>query len=345
MIIAYHFVFHSNWPPAFQLDTSINYILCFLGSFGRVGVGLFFIISGFHMAQSKNLSVKKILPIAYKTWFYSLAIFFFLLLFFPNFMLNEASSGDIISSFFPILTNGYWFVSQLIVIRLLYPYIRQWLDNMSNSALIKCFAIITLALILPNFITIPLGSYQQFIFVLPTALYYSFIGYLIYRFKSKFTTKIALSIFILSMAIIIVLPLFSPDIDTVFTLTSSEYPLCIALSAALFRLFLNLRISSKPINYIGGLTFGIYLIHDNNLIRQLLWKSNNAMITHIYNTPTSPGLFLLQAILIILCIFISCALIEAIRQLITTQLVKIAKPCKETLEKHIEELAHKRPSK
>ena len=77
MIISYHFVYRSNWSITFLQDGYINYYLCLLGSFGQIGVDLFFIISGFHMAQSKNLNPRKVLPIARKTWFYSLAIFLF----------------------------------------------------------------------------------------------------------------------------------------------------------------------------------------------------------------------------------------------------------------------------
>ena len=202
---------------------------------------------------------------------------------------------------------------------------RRWFDQTSDSSLLKCFAVITLALVLPNCVTIPIGKYTQFIFILPAAFYYSLLGYIIHRFQSKFTAKKAALLSMISILIVIILPLASFDIKTITTLTSINYPLCIILSASIFRVFLNFHFSSKLINYLGGLTFGIYLIHDNNYVRMLLWQNNNSVIANIYNTSPSIEIFILQSIGIILCVFSTCAIIEAIRQGTVSLYCKILK--------------------
>ena len=90
---------------------------------------------------------------------------------------------------------------------------------------------------------------------------------------------------------------------------------CFTMSLFLFLAFLNVdiknRIIRKVIVFIAPLTFAVYLIHESLGFKVYLWEIINP------NTITVTGpLFAVVAILIILAIFIVCALIEYVRQLV-----------------------------
>jgi surface polysaccharide O-acyltransferase-like enzyme len=54
--------------------------------------------------------------------------------------------------------------------------------------------------------------------------------------------------------------------------TSINSPLVLISSISLFLIFENFNIYNKTINFISKTTLGIYIIHDNKIIREYLWN-------------------------------------------------------------------------
>ena len=96
------------------------------------------------------------------------------------------------------------------------------------------------------------------------------------------------------------------------------------ISIFLFIGFKNLKIKhSKVINAISSLTFGVYLIHDNNLIRPILWKT-------IFGAERlqDNALLIPYSVIVILTVYISCTIIELIRKkLIEKYCIKLIEKC------------------
>ena len=88
-------------------------------------------------------------------------------------------------------------------------------------------------------------------------------------------------------------------------------PLIIIQTIALFSLFSTLEIKSKFINIVASSTLGVYLIHDNNYIRKVLYKFLN-----INKISTSSYRFIIYLLVSAIGIFIVCSIIELIRQLV-----------------------------
>ena len=88
-------------------------------------------------------------------------------------------------------------------------------------------------------------------------------------------------------------------------------PLLIIQSVAFFEFFGTLRIKSKIINKIASLSFGIYLIHDNTYVRNFIYKflSIQGKLVISYK-------FIFFILFITFYIYMSCAIIEFIRQVI-----------------------------
>ena len=105
---------------------------------------------------------------------------------------------------------------------------------------------------------------------------------------------------------------FLIDLGNSFDLTISTYSLPFTLLQTIFYFlwFGTLNIKSKIINLIGPLTFGVYLIHDNDFIRPWLYKFleiNNGSVITSYT-------IFIRIIICTFIIFIVCAFVEFIRQ-------------------------------
>jgi predicted ABC-type sugar transport system permease subunit len=90
----------------------------------------------------------------------------------------------------------------------------------------------------------------------------------------------------------------------------SDSVMAFAVSVSMFAMFAYMKpFTNKFINVVSSCTFGVYLIHDNSIIRYLLWRDwldNNKY----YNSP--------YLVLVLICstimVFVVCVLIEYIRQ-------------------------------
>lgn len=85
----------------------------------------------------------------------------------------------------------------------------------------------------------------------------------------------------------------------------------VLLAASLFHVFLTLPpFYSKAINKLAGTVLGIYLIHDNNLMRPFLWHNLFPNIDFLYS-----DWYVVFYIFKVLAVFIVCAGIELTRKI------------------------------
>lgn len=83
------------------------------------------------------------------------------------------------------------------------------------------------------------------------------------------------------------------------------------LSACLLMLFRNTGLGHVPwINSAAAATPGIYLIHDNEIVRPWLWQGFVQANTHLES-----AFFPLWSVAVILVVFIACSCIERLRRL------------------------------
>ena len=88
-------------------------------------------------------------------------------------------------------------------------------------------------------------------------------------------------------------------------------PFVVIQTIAYFAFFGTLSIKSKLINKISALTIGVYLIHDNNFVRALIYDA-----LKINNGPIYSYKFIIYVIIISIVIYICCLIIEWLRQLL-----------------------------
>lgn len=83
------------------------------------------------------------------------------------------------------------------------------------------------------------------------------------------------------------------------------------LSVSIFSLFQNFTFKNSLVNFLASGTFGIYLLHDNNYIRPVLW--NNILKTEMFSD--SKYLFLYMFFCVFM-IFITGTIIDACRRIL-----------------------------
>ena len=223
-------------------------------------------------------------------------------------MLPCTLSGSIVlqQTFLPLFYNSCWFVSEYILLYLVYPYINVALHNITRQQYRNLIIIIAITFtlvptLIPNF-----GSYGWYGQLVVFILYYLIGGYIrLYGTKHECLLGTFLTI---SGAALMAVVIFYYDYMGATTHNQQFYhnsfiniagqfsPSIVLMATGIILLFKNMHLGhNRLINTIAATTFGVYLIHDN---------------------PTNVKHYLITAVIVCPLIFIICSLIDYVRILI-----------------------------
>ena len=94
-----------------------------------------------------------------------------------------------------------------------------------------------------------------------------------------------------------------------FFYTIEKAPIVLA-SVFMFIGFLNLNVKhSKVINTVSSATFGVYLIHDHELVRNFLWNTLFNQTNFAYSKS-----LIIYSIFAVLSVYVVCTIIELTRK-------------------------------
>lgn len=334
MIICWHYVSHGGAVPSTDF-LSINYILAWLvKAFCVVAVNCYVLISGYYLIESK-FKVKKIVKLWIQVAFYSITVFMILVIFGKS----EFNILNVLRSIFPIINNNYWFVTAYFGLYLVFPFLNILIKSITKKQFQYLLTILSVLLV---FITTfsPFGndiidpqkgySFIWFVFLYFVAAYIRL--YYVENKKKSYYLCIYCICSLLTFLTNIIITSLSTRFDVLTNYIDIPYQysplLVIIASIMLFLFFKNLKIKNVKINKIIGIisstTFGIYLIHDNNCLRYVLWKD----IIHA-NRFYNSNYFILHLIVSVICVFIVCSIISYIvnklLQLLEKRLPKLEK--------------------
>lgn len=272
---------------------------------GRVGVALFFMITGYFQVKKPNCSIKKVVI---ETFFYSVAIQFFALIF------HIGSLGTLIRTILPLSSNSWWFVSSYVVLMLCSSVINGYYLKLSKRKKQGLLVIAWLFLY-----TIPY-LFQTTYYSLERGVLFYLIGAYI-RTEIKFD-EIHLSkkllAFLFCGAWILYVPLgyvyysgYSNNkiYSMIFEGIVFNGGIVIICATTIFLLFNLIKpFENLVINMIAKSTFGVYLLHDN-MYRSYLWHNIFEISIKFQN-----NLFPVIAVGIVLLIFFICVCIDYLRE-------------------------------
>lgn len=283
IIVIHHFCVHGVFHV---LDSSKNVLLAeflnwqmvftqLVGWGGGVGNTLFMIITGYFMIN-RSVNGKKIVLLLFTCCIYSwiIEIVAFGILFIPH------TIGDIVSLAVPIYFGHNWFVSCYIIFSLFIPFVNKFLNGISQREyLIFLLILYVLQAVIPTFRGITFMNGSAFIFF---GFGYALGGYLkkYFQIKGEHHKKygnIFLLLFLIVEMMILLLDFLGVYLHADKLIQMSGY-MCDAkifyapLAVALFLYFSTMTISyNSKINTVASSMLGVYLIHDNDVMRKILW--------------------------------------------------------------------------
>lgn len=313
-IVLHHCITASGFP----LDDffSWNKFLAQVFAFGgKVGVNIFVMISGFFLINTR-FRLRRLVKLIFCIQFYAVAI----LVFAGIKDLDTFTDTNIFKSLI-VIGSTNWFAHYYLILYLFSPFINAMYNNISKQLYI---------------IFLILGG--MFWFIIPTIFQYIQIAYIpsfgfsnlilfvylygvgayIRRYISDNVLKYKYIFIIIGSGMYIAIYFLIDVLENnhlyilgnKFAFAFDDRNLFFLLiSLGIFLLVISKRgIYNRYINIIASTTFGIYLIHDNILFREFLWRTIFHSQKYFYES-----YFILYLLTISLIVFICCSLIDYFR--------------------------------
>ena len=301
----------------FIIESYLKHLLFYFQTFLhtlKFGVNLFVLITGYFLVNGK-FNLKKLIKLILETWFYSTII----LLIFLIFPLGiDVGIKNIIKSFLPLTYSSYWFMTTYILLYIFIPFINFFISKISQKEYLKLiFLLIIFCSFIPTFAQTTLAFSEWSYFLL---LY--LIGGYFRLYPNKYIEKVAFNflygiVFYLLICISIIIFDILGEKYQIFSrgatyFTGQKSFLLLISSMGIFLGVKNLKIKNfKIINLVSSTTLGIYLIHDNFLMREFLWLKFFKVSEHFYDK-----YLLFYSLKIIFLVFILCMIVDLARQIL-----------------------------
>ena len=303
------------------LGSLINRVfLGMLAAFGRIGVGLFFFITGYFHIFKQTVDFKRTL---YKTVFYAIIInIIVIILYFINHNISPNDFKESIKTILLPITHGhYWFITAYVFLCLSIPSINIILRKLTEK---KFLIILFFIFFFGNF----LGEYIGALFynLQRAFIFYCLGSYYKIFFESRRFHKKATFVFFMILILIIIFIYSFLEMQRMDMLTYNEsltrkerlifyigrlLENCLLEPITVFCIFtlsLNIKIKNNSlINLIGKTTLGVYLLHTATGFSSFLYL-NICNIKISYTT----NLFIPKSLFLCVTIFMFCSLIDLI---------------------------------
>lgn len=310
LIVVSHYVSHglsSNRFFFFDFNNSIVNVLNYITMeplfvFSTISVNCYVMITGFFMINREEHRWKGIMKIWIQTCFYSV----FIAILFMLFNMHDFSVKDFILSFVPIYSNKYWFVTKYLGLMLIAPYLSIIALNITKRQYLLFLVILFILNFKYPYGDIYSGDSSLFWFVFLFLL----SGYIkLYSIPDKVKKHIAFITILLLFAISIYKSLYNFNKSYVFVYSTEYHSLIFFLSLSFFILILyHKELKGKfarVLFHIAPYSFGVYLIHDNSLVRNLIWNKEFLLFTSdSYHIPMFLHCLTYSFVIFIICIFI-----------------------------------------
>lgn len=317
LIVAHHYVVNSGVMSYFEIgNLSPNYIfLSLLGMWGKTGINIFILISGYFMCTS-NLTVRRYCKVFFEWFFYNIVIYLVMLL--AGY--ETFGAKRLFHLFFEVLicANGTGsFSSSFLIFYLFVPFMNLFIRSASRKEY-RQFVLLLFFIfsILSTFFFNEVIFGEVFWFM---AVY--FMAAYIRLYPPVWTESLRASgrLCFCSVALAFASVLFMMFAASVLH-TGSAYMFvsdanrlgAVLVSVTVFSLFKNLKIPySKRINAVASTTFGVFLIHANSdAWRQFMWRD----LLHVDTSFVLPlSMLMVRSTVIIVGVFIVCSMLDMVR--------------------------------
>lgn len=313
LITFHHIAFNTG---ILKMNGSNRVIADFLVIGGKFGVNIFVLISSYFLCK-KNIKFSKIIQLVFQVLFYSLLLYFLaLFLFQEEFHLKAA-----ITFFFPIIFKKWWFVTAIIALYVIHPFLNLLIKNLSEKKYLLFLAISTLFLsIIPTFLNQEI-YYSDFLWF----VYLYFIGAYLRIYGEERFSYINRNVFWLFSLFNYFVIFLSIEVFGVlgqdfaffraghYHFISQTSFFLLLSSISLFYYFKTISLSSSFINQVSKLTFGVYLIQSHPLFNKGIYQFFQSILDSSY--------FWIYSIFYCMCLFVMCFLLDYIYRKIVLNII------------------------
>ena len=295
-----------------EISNNINYHFMNIAlALSSVAVNIYVLFSGYFLVKSK-FNLKKIIELWIKTITYSIGITIIFILFG-----YDVSFANIIKSFIPVSMKTYWFLTTYIALYFLFPFLNLLINTITKKQfqilLIINFIIFCLwRNIMPFSETLDLSGGNGIIWFV---FLYLVAGYIRLYLDIKVSSKklilgyLLMSILVcISKEVILKIPYeaIKGYSNTYYTYNSIFVFLA---SVFIFLAFKNMNFNlnqkiKKIILLFSSVTFDVYLIHEQIILKGVLWTN----ILNV-NKYSNSNLFIIYSFAYILGIYLICSII------------------------------------
>lgn len=286
---------------------------------GKVGVYIFVLITGYFMIYS-HISLKKVVKLWLPIFFWSV-----ILTAVVGEGLHKLTAISLLESLFPVIFNQYWFMTTYMFIYLLIPVLNKTVLSLNNKLELLLVAM-TIVMIVPGGHLYGYNVDSQFVKLTIAYLYGALIRKHDLLSNSSFKR---LGASLLWLGIVADLG-DSFGGSYLYHLSQKPFFLNIAYLAdqgisifgvltavGMFSWIGSKKISyNKFINNVAATTFGIYLIHDNEAVQDVLWNK----FFHMNDLISQPAYIVLYVLALCVAVFIVCSLLEFMRRSVFNKL-------------------------
>ena len=309
MIVAHHFAIHGGFDfPRHSITLNrLWHQFIFMG--GSLGNDIFVMLSGYFLITSKGLKLHRLFNLWVRIFFYSVIIYAIFVLSGKTIFTAEALLGVMT----PVISYKWWFASIYFFLYITHPYMNILLKSFTRSEYMKFLAAAFICWFIVRLLTHSgffMSSVIYFICL------YSLAGYIRLWCRDLAGKKYILyalafvGVNFLSVIVFMLIGLRFPY----FGINSGYFrglmrPFTILAVSCLLVGFRSMNIPySRIINLLASAAFGVYLIHDNQLMRPFLWRDVfcNALFQD------SPYL-IPYSIAVIVIVYASCTFLELLR--------------------------------
>ncbi|WP_448920213.1 acyltransferase [Eubacterium sp.] len=320
LIVISHYSVHGS-IKSIDLGFGLNKVILDTSDFGHLGVVLFVMISGYFLV-TKPFKLDRIIRVVLDTLFYSVAFFVIF-----SILNHEFSFGSMIRAIFPIVPMQYWFVTAYVFMMMVSPFLNRFLKVLTEYEfkvyILIMILIVSISSMIPKF-----DAFTYFGFLGQFFLYYSLGAFIKMYPKSYNKIKNSKCYLLISLVLLLLLIMSGVVFDLLsnyFSAFVGKYSffygrgsiLVIAIAYTLFKYFINIKpYENKFINIVSSCTFGVYLIHDNNYMREYLW--GNIFDNSKY---AESNYLIVHFILSVIIVYVACTVIEYIRKYVLEKYV------------------------
>ena len=318
LIIMHHFALYAPWPEDLDYWTRVAIDVTAIG--GKLGVNVFVLISGYFLYTS-SFRFRSLFKTAMQVYFYALVC-----LIGYCFVVKIPSVNMITRSLFPLFTPLNWFVPPYIAMFLLSPALRLLYKQLASG---YREAMLLMGLFVLSVVPTALwqnpfdSSFIWFIFL-------CLVGFSLRKLELeekrlpgsdrivlslRLIKRHSLAVFLLSIGAVLIYifvaesGVLAVSLDPLRLSEQWSVPI-FGLSLATFFFFLRLgseHWTNTFINRMSAASFGVYLLHDNPLIREG-WILLNGV------ADATPALCIpVVALFVALSIYCACALVDLLR--------------------------------